>query len=375
MAKPKILIVDDEPSIRRSIIRALGKEKYFFAEAVSGNEGLILIKSQTFDLVILDIMMPGMDGHEMLQHLMKDATMLPKALMLSSLKDDENRLAGLEEGAVAYMTKPFNPAILRQQAEHLIRLRTLEEQNKAQKQLMLRLLAILQPFLIEVSKGLQASDSTAVRAVLEAEAIGPDALPIVLDVLRGAGKARDGLRTTVQLFDASARYFRLDGHTLALKECQLFELLRDLTNQQQDSIDNEGISIVLEGMPYLVSAEEDLLQRALGILLRRAIARAKPSGTVRMKLSQEKGYAKVRIWDSGPIIPPKVQSRLFEGLDSEGAVTPADLDVELAYARRIAELHGGDLSCESGPDQGRGAAFLLTLDTGKSGLSAMARGW
>lgn len=103
----KILVVDDDPHIREVIRFSLEKAGMSVTEAANGAEGLKRIRESAPDLVILDIVMPEMDGLEMCRELRRSSE-LP-ILFLSSRDDEIDRIIGLELGGDDYVTKPFSP--------------------------------------------------------------------------------------------------------------------------------------------------------------------------------------------------------------------------------------------------------------------------
>lgn len=107
MAQPLILVVDDEQAIADLIEIHLLSEGYQVRKANSGIEALQRVAEQEPDLVILDIMMPDMDGLEVCRALRRDRH-LP-ILMLSAKSEDVDKILGLKTGADDYLTKPFNP--------------------------------------------------------------------------------------------------------------------------------------------------------------------------------------------------------------------------------------------------------------------------
>ena len=107
MAKT-VLIVDDEQTIRLSIKAALEGEDYSFMEAGSGKEALTKAKNSKPDLILLDVMMPGMDGFEVLKKLKDDAaTKRIPVIMLTAKSDIQSVEEGHSGGAIYYITKPF----------------------------------------------------------------------------------------------------------------------------------------------------------------------------------------------------------------------------------------------------------------------------
>lgn len=120
MADERLLIVDDELAIRMALKTAFARERMEVSEASCGTEALALLKTQEFDLIVLDIMMEHIDGYAILQQLRADGVMTP-VLMLSGKQEETDQVLGLGMGADDYLTKPFHLSVLIQKAKALIR--------------------------------------------------------------------------------------------------------------------------------------------------------------------------------------------------------------------------------------------------------------
>lgn len=107
MAKEKILIVEDEKEIANLIEIYLFNDGYDVLKASNGEEALVILGKETIHLVILDIMMPGIDGLEVCRRIREDKNI--PILMLSAKSEDMDKILGLSTGADDYLTKPFNP--------------------------------------------------------------------------------------------------------------------------------------------------------------------------------------------------------------------------------------------------------------------------
>lgn len=107
MEKEKILIVEDEKEISDLIEIYLTNEGYSVLKAYNGVEALKIIETELVQLIILDIMMPEMDGLEVCRRVRKDSNI--PILMLSAKSEDMDKIMGLTTGADDYLTKPFNP--------------------------------------------------------------------------------------------------------------------------------------------------------------------------------------------------------------------------------------------------------------------------
>ena len=103
----KVLVVDDELMIREVIKEYCLAEKYEVVEAVDGNDALIKLSNNTFDVMILDIMMPKMDGFTLLKNL--DSSLRVPTIVLSARGEEYDKLLGFELGIDDYLTKPFSP--------------------------------------------------------------------------------------------------------------------------------------------------------------------------------------------------------------------------------------------------------------------------
>ena len=108
----KILIVDDEKDILEFLGYNLRKEGYEVIEAKTGDEALQLVKNNTPDLIILDVMMPGIDGIETCQR-MREMPKLKDTLIifLTARNEDFSQIAGLDAGADDYVSKPIKPKV------------------------------------------------------------------------------------------------------------------------------------------------------------------------------------------------------------------------------------------------------------------------
>lgn len=103
----RILVVDDEERIRRLIRMYLEREQYTIEEADNGEEALRMSLEQDYDLIILDLMLPGMDGIEVCEKLREHKS--TPVIMLTARGEESNRIQGFEAGTDDYVVKPFSP--------------------------------------------------------------------------------------------------------------------------------------------------------------------------------------------------------------------------------------------------------------------------
>jgi phosphate regulon transcriptional regulator PhoB len=122
MAGKKILVVEDEPDIRKLVHYNLAEERFIAVEAEDGEKALKLLRNEKFDLVILDLMLPGVSGIELCKLLRaRPETARMPILMLTAKASEADRVVGLEMGADDYLTKPFSPRELVARVKAILR--------------------------------------------------------------------------------------------------------------------------------------------------------------------------------------------------------------------------------------------------------------
>jgi len=118
--KPRVLVVDDELGVRRALQRGLGAEGMDVVTAADGPTGLDIARTGAFDVILLDIMLPGLSGYRVLQALRGDGVTTP--VLLVSAKDGEiDQADGLDLGADGYVVKPFSFVVLVAQVRAVLR--------------------------------------------------------------------------------------------------------------------------------------------------------------------------------------------------------------------------------------------------------------
>jgi len=124
--KPRILICDDSVAVHESISAYLGAENMEYDSAYDGMEALRKARSVRYDLIILDIMLPGMLGTDVCREIRRESDV--PILMLSARSEELDRILGLELGADDYVTKPFSPR------EIVVRIRTILKRTKPREE-------------------------------------------------------------------------------------------------------------------------------------------------------------------------------------------------------------------------------------------------
>jgi DNA-binding response OmpR family regulator len=119
VATPRVLIIDDDPTLSEVVERYLEREGFAVTRCADGNDGLRVALEDLPDLVVLDLMLPGIDGFEVFVRL-REVAPIP-VVMLTALGEEDDRVAGLELGADDYLAKPFSPRELTARVRAVLR--------------------------------------------------------------------------------------------------------------------------------------------------------------------------------------------------------------------------------------------------------------
>lgn len=102
-----ILVIEDEEGMREAVIRSLKEEGYGAEGACNGEDGYDLIKTEIYDMIILDIMLPKMNGLQVLSRIRQEGMTIP-VILLTARSELDDKITGMDSGADDYLTKPFN---------------------------------------------------------------------------------------------------------------------------------------------------------------------------------------------------------------------------------------------------------------------------
>ena len=123
---PKILIVEDDQTISKLIAASLSISGYESVPCFDGNEAVHMVRNEEFDLILLDIMLPGLDGFQVLEKIRETGT---PVIFLTAMGDVSDRVKGLKSGAEDYIVKPFEPLELLARIEIVLRRFNREQKN------------------------------------------------------------------------------------------------------------------------------------------------------------------------------------------------------------------------------------------------------
>lgn len=228
----KILVIEDEPTLARLLTYNLQQEGYETEVADHGEEGLRLAQEKENDLIILDLMLPGLSGFEILERLRKQNNRTP-VIILTARHAEEEIVQGLKLGADDYMTKPFGVAELLARVSAVLRRTLSGEEAEQQTDEQIIEIGELQIF-PEKYEALLSGESLSLR---------PKEFEMLMYLVRNPGKVvtRDLLMNSVWGFDYFGGQRTVDVHVSTLRK-------KLETNQQSiriESIRGVGYKLVI----------------------------------------------------------------------------------------------------------------------------------
>jgi signal transduction histidine kinase len=377
-----ILIVDDESRNLDALEAILSHPNYRLLRATSGDEALRVLLKHDVAAIVLDIRMPGLNGVELAQLIKsnKRFSEVPIVLLTAYLMDDRDVIAGYDVGAVDYLTKPVNPAVLRHKiagfAELFRKTRALAELNATLEERVSERTAELAASEAALRESVRQKDEFL--AVLAHELRNPLApLRMGLDLLLRAEPplAAHGhtltvmnrqLEHMVRLIDDLLDVARVNSGTLELKRepIDLGKYVERALEANRPFFEKRKQSVSVRTTPGIaVLADPTRVVQVVGNLLHNGSKFTPEGGSIVLEVTRDAERAVVRVIDSGIGIAPERLSQVFEmfvRFDGSERGVSTGLGIGLALARRLAQMHGGNLTVESA-GLGQGSTFELSL--------------
>lgn len=349
-SKPKILIADDAQDVVDLLRKRLRFEGYETIEAYDGEECLLRAKEENPDLIILDIMMPKLDGYEVCRILKSNRkTAYIPVLMLTAKGEVESKVKGLGAGAQDYVAKPFNYAELSARIKSLLAVKAARE-KLVQEEKTEALDQMMEGVVHELRNPLTSIGGFA-RRVLEnlgAEDSNRKYMEIIIEEVSRLEKM---IKHLVELKTAAISYKEPES---------LRAVMEEVRNQFQQWCDVEGVEIQMDlsdDLPVICIDRENM-KLALSHIVENSIEamREMPRKVLRVTSSVDEGKVEVSIEDTGRGVPKDKIKYLFDPFFTSKTSGPG---LGLTFALRIIQEHRGTISVESEP--GKGTVFTIRL--------------
>jgi two-component system, sensor histidine kinase and response regulator len=344
----KILIVDDEP-LNRELLHAYlegaGHELY---DADSGESALLLAAQLHPDLVLLDVMLPGLSGFETAERLKSTHRneFLP-IILVTALADHGSRLRGLRAGADEFLSKPVERHELLLRCANLLALRQ-KEMTLVQRHVELvelqRFRDEMTTMIIHDLKNPLSVIMANVEYVMQSGGSNEEETVAAMRDSREAGQR--AVRLLANLLDVA----RMETGQLRLKRSRLpvAGLIDPLVKERSHLADSRGITLqtsIARGAE--VNADVDLITRVVENMFDNAFRHTPPGGRISVAGRAEDTRMQLRIGNSGAPIPADARDRIFEKYgQAQPGIGRMNLGLGLYFCRLAAEAHGGRIWVE-----------------------------
>ncbi|WP_089933227.1 hybrid sensor histidine kinase/response regulator [Candidatus Entotheonella palauensis] len=345
----KILIVDDYPA-NVEILKKIFGSHYELATAASGDEALVEARDFRPDIILLDVMMPGMDGYETCRQLRATPDLAhTKILMVSAKARLEERLQGYDAGADDYIIKPFDPHELRAKVNVYAQLKSLQEVDRLKSNILSLLNHELRTPLNSVLGPLQLLRRKRDLSPLKQQELLETAYHSVTNL-------NELIEKTMLLVELKAGL-----RDLRLMSSRLESIVRQSIDDVTPQALERDIDIQLDAADVsAIHADRALLGRVVVTLLENAIRFSPASESVRVCVGEAGANVCLTVQDRGKGIEPDILPSLFEGLVTTDSLHHRDgQGLNLAIASQIMRRHGGRIEVES--QVGAGSMFTLRL--------------
>jgi len=352
-AGTSILVVDDEEH-NRALLRAILGGQHRILEAANGPAALEMIAADRIDLVLLDVMMPGMTGYDVCKKIKERSgqPFLP-VLLVTALSEQEQKNLGLQAGADDFLTKPVDRRELLLRVRSFLRLR-------AQNRHVRGVLGQRDRRRADITAGFKIAPRALASALCQMvhDMRSPLAaiiahLNLVLDevpqgrlrddvqaALRGADAMRDALEEALQI-----RLLEAKELPIARAAVDLRSLIGDAASTVEPTARRKRITLstAVEGDP-VASVDGKLVRRAIENLLGNAMKYTPAGRDVSVALRHRDGAVEIEVADRGPGIPAELRSTMFQkygSVEAKKGGSRKGFGLGLYMVKLVADGHGG----------------------------------
>ncbi|MCP4401397.1 MAG: response regulator [bacterium] len=363
----KILVADDEKATRELLAHALSSKGFVVETAVDGLDALEKIKKQSFDLLVTDLLMPNMNGLDLMQ---ESCEIYPDLIVIVVTANAtlETALQALKQGAYDYIIKPFDPEYIVPVIERGLEKLRLRQKN-AELEMITRKLQEVEQMKADLLDTITHEFSTPI-AIIKAyvdmflDGHFDTSNPRHVESLRSIRSAVIRLeRLVMNLLTLSLGR----GTNFELKREKIFiqDIISNALSQLNEDINKKNINVVLNIEAHLPAIEADPSKLSIAVLnlLDNAVKFNKSNGIIRISASQLKSKSiGVAISDTGIGIPQDKLDEIyspFTQVDMSSTREHQGTGLGLAVAKTIVEAHDGKITLKS--KLGKGSTFIFVL--------------
>lgn len=371
MEKMKILVIDDEEGIRESVKRALRnftvslsyiEDDYGFEidSAGSAEEGLEMLRSKDYGVLLLDNQLPGMNGTDLLK-ILHDEEHQVITIMITAFASIETAINATKNGAYDFVTKPFTPQELKDSVfkavKHQILSSTAKKLLEEKKKIRFQFISVLSHEL----KSPIAAVSNYLK-LMEKKISGPDISAYDEFIKRSQIRIKDMEKLIFDLLDLT----RIESgeKKRELGEVSIDEVINETLDNLTEDIKKKNISIKFEPAGIKMKADRTEISIIASNLISNAVKYNRDGGEVNISTAGSEGSVTVSVSDTGIGISENDIGKLFKEfsrIKTEETAGISGSGIGLSTVRKIAGLYGGDVKVKS--EKGKGSIFSVFLKT------------
>jgi len=347
--KSRILIVDDTVDTVELLKKRLRSEGYDTAEAYDGEECLRQVDAYNPDLILLDVMMPKLNGYEVCERLKADenSRYIP-VLMLTAKSEVENKVKGLDIGADDYLAKPFDYKELSARVRSLLTIKTAHE-KLAEEEKSEALDHMIDEVAHEIRNPLVSIGGFA-RRVYKNLPHGDANKKYMEMIIEDVARLETMIKQLIELKTADISFMEpVNINNVIIDALKMFD-----QDFEEKAID---VETELSDNPPLVYADKEQLKKAISNLVKNSIeAMTTDTKILKIASSISNGRVEIQISDTGKGISRDKLKNIFDPLFTSKIYGPG---IGLTFTLKIIQDHRGTISVESEP--GKGTTFTIRL--------------
>ncbi len=355
--KHKILIVDDLPKNIQVVANTLQPSGYAISYAQNGENAIDLCYKNDFDLILLDIMMPGMDGIEVCRRLKAEPQFKNLPIIFLTAKNDIDSITqAFEAGGVDYVSKPFKGAELSARVKTHVTLKKQKESLQELNATKDKFFSIIAHDLKSPFTGLLGFSELLIE---ESDTASPEALKQYYQLLYKSAKQGYDLLTSLlewSLTQSNSIKFLPDIHNL-------YEIVREIINLLSNNIREKNINVHFDiDKSLMVYADTNMLKTIMRNLISNALKFTHPGGEIFIRAKTTDEHLRIEVQDNGVGMNEKTKNKLFrvdENSSRKGTNNETGTGLGLIICKEFIQQHNGEIWVES--EINKGSSFFFTL--------------
>lgn len=364
-----LLIVDDTPENIQVLGGLLRDQGYAINVAMNGVDALASVARVAPELILLDVMMPGMDGFEVCRRLKADpATRDIPVMFLTAKTETEHVVEGFDLGAVDYVTKPFQAAELLRRVETHMTLARLREELQGKVAALSEALSTIEQINQEQDAFLRHELNNVINPIVGYLELLRSRMGDRLDEkeLKWLQAIADGTNTMQDMLLELKRLQEIEREQSHLQtlEVQLYAILEDVIHDVEAAFGSR-VRILLDPatLDARIRADLTFLPGALRNVIKNGVEHVLEHVTgeppaVRVACASASETVTIEVWNAGPPVPDHLLERFFDKFNSTKTAS-GGTGLGTTFARIVTEAHGGSISVSSSAEDGTRVRMVL----------------